>query len=226
MERPEVTQIIEEKLKELRLDSLSEMFNREHNPLDGTHKKNIGEYVGYDDIQDKPSTFESSSHNHGDLYYTETELDVALDMTSLVVKTTAKCRAYLGTEQTNFSDHTIVTVEIDTPDYDPGSNFDVDNFGIEFPVDGYYLVIGQVHLTGHGNDLFEVMLYKDAAMQAKVSDLSADDPSDEWIQVADIIEGVAGEKMHLKVYVEVGGDTCDVHDGADDTFLAVHLLSV
>jgi len=220
MERQEVMQLIEEKLKELNLDNQFDVFNREHNPLDGTHKK----VIQWDDIQGKPSSFDSSGHSHSDLYYTETEIDAALDITNKIIKTTAKCRAYLGTEQTNFTDATIVTVMIDTVDYDPGSDFDTGNYCYELPVDGYYLVLGQVHLTGHANDLFEVMIYKDATMQAKVSDLSADDPSDEWIQVSDIIEGTAGEKIYLKVYVEVGGNTCDVHDGADDSFLAVHLF--
>ena len=53
-DREEMRKIIREELKKLRLDSLFEIFIREHNPLDGTHKENISEYVHYDDIQGTP----------------------------------------------------------------------------------------------------------------------------------------------------------------------------
>jgi len=39
MERPEVMQIIEERLRNLNLDNHYDIFCREHNPLDGTHKE-------------------------------------------------------------------------------------------------------------------------------------------------------------------------------------------
>ena len=39
MEGPEVMQIIEEKLRELNLNNHHDIFCREHNPLDGTHKE-------------------------------------------------------------------------------------------------------------------------------------------------------------------------------------------
>jgi len=74
LNRQGVMQIIEQRLKELRLDSLFEIFVREHNPLDGTHKLNVGEYVKWADIQDKPSSFSTSEHSHDDRYFTETEL--------------------------------------------------------------------------------------------------------------------------------------------------------
>ena len=73
LNRQDVTQIIEQRLKELRLDSLFEIFVREHNPLDGTHKENIGKYVRWADILDVPSSFSASGHSHDDRYFTETE---------------------------------------------------------------------------------------------------------------------------------------------------------
>ena len=39
MERPEVMQIMDEMLRDLHLDNHYDMFIREHNPLDGTHKE-------------------------------------------------------------------------------------------------------------------------------------------------------------------------------------------
>lgn len=35
--------------------------------------------VGWDDVQDKPSTFPPSTHNHDERYYTETEIDAKLN---------------------------------------------------------------------------------------------------------------------------------------------------
>lgn len=227
MDRQDVIQIIEAKLRELNLDKIHDVLNREHNLLDGTHRKNIGKYVNYDDILEKPSSFVASSHSHDDLYYTETEIGAVLDITNKVVKTTVKARAYLGSQQANIANTTLTTVTLDTESYDPGSHFDTANNKFVCPVAGFYLVGGQVHCGDiEANDYYSAFIYLNAAKQSGATITSCDDTEDIYIPLPpEIVYASANDEFYLKVYVQ-GSAAMDAEAGEDDTWMAVHLLSV
>ena len=73
-------------------------------------------------------------------YYTQAQIDAALDITNKIVKTTAKCRVYLSSDQT-IPDSTFTKIAFDSKDYNPGGGFDTDANKYIVPITGYYLVI-------------------------------------------------------------------------------------
>ena len=72
--------------------------------------------------------------------YTKSEIDAALDITNKIIKTTAKCKVYLSSDQT-IPDSTFTKIAFDSESYDPGNCFDTFNNKYVIPATGYYLVI-------------------------------------------------------------------------------------
>jgi len=210
LNRQGVMQIIEQRLKELRLDSLFEIFVREHNPLDGTHKGGIG-----------------ASHSHDDRYYTETEIDAVLDMTNMALKTTIQASAYMSAAQSNIADDSWLTVQCDKEYFDPGSNYNTNKYTFTTPTPGRYLVLGQAKFSTLVSDKrYGVGIYNSTDSDWCAFNLCpiGTAPASMCLGCAGKVSLEANKALLLKAYQNTGGALVDLD--ADETRWSVHLLSV
>ncbi len=148
---------------------------------------------------------------------------------AVAVKTTAKARAYLATDQENLTNATATKVQLGTETYDLGSNFD-NSSGYDFtcPVAGYYLAIGQV--SWKDTDMvadkpYSGSIYKNAAEVAAMQGFTAAADEVFTCPVSTIIKCNANDTISLYAKHGAGNNNQDVNAGSQWTFLEVHLLS-
>jgi hypothetical protein len=140
--------------------------------------------------------------------------------------TTAKARAHLsGTQGIPAREWTILTLDtIDTPSYDPGSNFNITTHRFTAPVSGYYLCIGVVCFQSMtANKTFHLCMWKnedalsDSIWQAATADAIK-------IMCTAINYLTAGDYIDLRVYTDFD-DAVTAVGGGDGSRLEVHILS-
>lgn len=141
------------------------------------------------------------------------------------IRTDTRARAYLGTDQNNLVDSTWTLVQLDSENYDSGGNFDTGNYKFTAPVNGFYLVVGQImyHELIADKSYFAALRW--AAAYNTINRIHAS--FNEWlgVRISDIIELTSGQTIELYARQESGGNLVDISSGSNYTFLAVHLLS-
>lgn len=130
-----------------------------------------------------------------------------------------KARAHLGSPQT-IGTGAFAKINLDTEDYDPGSNFDSTvNYRFDVPTTGYYLVIGGVHFASSAVGERIVAIYVDGVEETR---------GDRWgahgidgARAADIRYWTSGSFVELWCYQDSGGNL----NTENPPFLAIHRLS-
>lgn len=142
---------------------------------------------------------------------------------------TAKAKAYLSVGQSNIVDSTLTKVALDSEVYDVGSNFDTVNNRFVAPVDGYYLIMGQIYWKAlTDNKLYGAVITISGAekLTGRVLGHSGTTRLSAFVP-ASVQYLTAGQYVELYAYQVSGVDTPDIEGGSEnETFLAVHLLSI
>lgn len=146
----------------------------------------------------------------------------------LISSIQTKAKAYLSADQLNIPTGAWTLVNLDTVDYDIGSDFDTVNHKFIIPKDGYYLLIGKVHYKGGSvvaDKIWGVNIYDGSnnlslslMQSASIFELSAITSSIEPL--------TAGTEIFLYTYHNAGVNTPDINPHPALTYLVVHLLSV
>lgn len=148
--------------------------------------------------------------------------------TSLVenaMNTRAKAKAYLSGVQ-SIASGSDVKITLDTESYDIGSDFDTGNNKFVTPVAGYYLICATVAIDDlDDNDAVLVKIYTGGASSAISSAFSAGAGNVTRTCVSDVQEIAATVDIELYARQTQGGNQ-NVLAATDDTYLAVHLLSI
>ena len=142
----------------------------------------------------------------------------------LIAVTSAKCRAYLGTNQIVASG-SFVKINLGSEDYDVGNDFDsTTNYQFDIPIAGYYLVTvsAREDAPADGNTV-ELSIFKNAAAISNTAHVvgaaNIAHPT-----FADIIRLKRGDYIDMRLKHNAGVDKT-VLAGSDVTFMAVHILS-
>ncbi len=135
-----------------------------------------------------------------------------------------KARAYLSASQLDLVHGTATKVGLDAETYDIGSDFADGKFTA--PVNGYYLVTGQIRFTG-------VVANKSYISEIRVNGLTrlqtsyhASLSTHLSAVFSDIIYLDADDYIELFAISNADVDTVDILGGTNYTFMTVHLLSV
>jgi len=137
-----------------------------------------------------------------------------------------KCRAYLGTDQLNLTDLAYTKVNLDTENYDVGSDFDTTNKRFIAPVSGYYQVNSGIYFYGITVDKrVQTHIYVNGASYASGMVTNGSLPGI-ICNVSDIVYCTAGQYIELYARAITGDNTTDLVAGANSTFMSVHLLSI
>ena len=200
----------------------------------GVHKKIEVQDLPHDLLAGLGDDDHTQYHNdaRGDArYYTETEINAALDMTNRVVKNTCLFRAYATTDQNNLTDNTWTTVVLGSEDYDRGGDFASNAFTA--PVTGYYdlKAVVQVHdlLDVTSGDI-EVRFYKNGSTQ--VSHYVLDTEFSTASRVAslplhDQLYLTASNTIVVQVKNNYGGSNLmDITSGTSKTYFTGRLVAV
>ena len=145
--------------------------------------------------------------------------------------TSTRMRAYLGAEQVNLTNATYTKVTLNTENYDPGNNFDsVTNYRFTAPVTGYYFVHGKISYNDFPTPAGVFGLcafYVDGVAVSSNVGFANDSHSGEFtVSHTDVIYMVASSYLELYAYQSSGVSTVDIYNGTNETFMAVHLLSI
>ena len=137
----------------------------------------------------------------------------------------ALARAYLNANQLNLTSGAWTEVDLDSESYDPGSNFNTTTHAFTAPIAGYYLVVGKITYTQVVADKeYVIGIYLNSALYALARSHSAL-ASNLDVFFSDIVLLSKDDVVELYAWQNSGVNTVDVQGGADDTFLAIHLLS-
>lgn len=142
------------------------------------------------------------------------------------IRTDSRIRAYLSNNQLNIVTGNWTKVLLDAETYDTGGNFDVGNNRFAAPVDGFYLIIGQVRWqeTVDGARWLAAIYINGARIV--VSDSHSGSTEILSCNIVDILYVPATQFIELYCYHNAGVNTPDVYGGSDSTYLAIHLLSI
>lgn len=134
-------------------------------------------------------------------------------------------RATLSADQDNITNATWTKIALDTEDYDVGSNFASNKFTA--PLDGYYLVTGDVFFEGTdllADKSLAAGLYKNGTIARQYQDSSVVAAVSKSIQFATIINLSASDYLELYCYHGNGNNNVDIKSGDTMTNLAVQFL--
>lgn len=139
-----------------------------------------------------------------------------------------KLSAYLNSAQDNITDNSTTLVNIDTEIFDIGSNFNTTSHLFTAPVTGYYRIIGNVGWksgTTVDQKPFVVAIFVDSTTQA-----------DQWTQASGtgaVIQNISvmslvskGSTISVRAYHNVGGNTPDLYNNYQYTFLMIEFIGV
>jgi len=144
-------------------------------------------------------------------------------------KSTHMARAYLsGGDQLNLVDATWTKVNLNTADYDPGSDFDTTNNRYIAPVAGYYLIACNVAFINLVADKrYRLGWSRDATNIEGYCAYHASFTDPLYGNFSDIEHLNAGEYVYCMAMSNSGGNTVDIYGGAaseDTTFMSISLL--
>jgi len=146
--------------------------------------------------------------------------------TEKVLNVQCKCNAYLNSDQLNITSGNYTLVNLDAKGFDIGGDFNTTTHLFTAPVNGYYLVNGQVGWTNKVGNWYAALLYVNGTAAARnftnyVSGITS------HIPVTKIFYLTASQTVGLYCYTNDGAGTADLVRGNPyDTFMSIHLLSV
>ncbi len=149
-------------------------------------------------------------------------------LSTLVTATTARARAYRNGTQDDIVSATFTKIQLNAEDYDSGSNFDAaTNFRFVAPVSGYYLITGCVRWINIVVDKTYIgCIYKNDALVASSGVHYPGGLAGISSTVTTVLYLAATDYVELWGYHDAGVNTVDIETGSDQTYLAVHLLSL
>lgn len=143
----------------------------------------------------------------------------------VVLRTQSKARASLGTNQ-SLTANVQTTLQLDTEQFDVGSDFNTSTYTFTAPIAGYYLTLGgsrwSVAADGDGLDLF-IVVSGSGAVGGSRHNLRTSGANPQHVNTSTIVKLPAAGTIILQGRNVSNNDT--VEAGTDFTFLAVHLLS-
>jgi len=141
-----------------------------------------------------------------------------------------KVRAYLAGAQNDLTNTTPTLVNLETEDYDVGSDFSVATHLFTVPVTGYYQVDAQIHLSSVvASKEYHIMIKNNGGVvltQKWINSPSVMVNSILGIGLSDIIYITAGDTLGLYAQSDSGNNTVDLYPGQRYVYMAIHLLSV
>lgn len=146
-----------------------------------------------------------------------------IDFGILMPSTDSRMAAYAGSEHT-VADSSWEIVEIDTEDFDTGSDFNTGTYLYTAPVSGYYLIMGQIaYKSPTADKVYYCGIQVNGVLQASGLAHAA---SGSVIHVSSVsIQYVpAGQTIGLWAY-QNSGFVKTIDDGGWRTYLHIHLLS-
>ena len=137
-----------------------------------------------------------------------------------------ECRVHLSGNQLNITNATFTLIELDTEDYDIGSNFNTTTHLFTCPIAGTYEVVGNISYTAVVVDKrYYVNLYENEAVQSQICSHSSNTNNVNIIDTTKI-KSVATDTLSLYAYTDAGVDTVDVAGGVTYfSYLQIRLIS-
>jgi len=142
--------------------------------------------------------------------------------------TTAKARAYLSADQDDLTNNTWTQVNLNAESYDPGGNYDHDGGGYDFvvPVTGYYHISWSVFMHElTANTMYDSAIYVNGTETSRIQAVA---PTTDGMSIggSDVLYLTASQSVELWARSRSGGNAVDITSGAEDTFMAIHLISI
>jgi hypothetical protein len=146
--------------------------------------------------------------------------------TEKVLNVQSKCKVYSATSQLNLTNATPTKVDLDTEEWDIGSDFDTANHRFTAPVTGYYLVCGHLAFLAPVDGMrYDAMVYVNGA-SASCFWNHAGGVSILGVTISSIEKVTSGQYIELYAQSNSGGNTVDILGGQTYTYLCIHLLSI
>lgn len=149
-----------------------------------------------------------------------------INFTDKSIVQNVSCRAHLSTNQLNLTNNTQTLVQLDTEDYDIGSDFNTSTYKFTAPVNGYYLLIGQIGFTPTIADKRYLGFIRINGGDNLAIGTSANgaNTSSTYVTMTTISYLAANDYIQLYAESESGTNTVDVASGVN-TYLAAHLIT-
>lgn len=154
------------------------------------------------------------------------ESDGVCDFDDKFPRTDSRARGHRSGDQLNINTATWTKVELNAETYDSGNDFDTANYRYTAPVDGYYLIIGQVTWSSVVNaKKWIAAIYVNGA-QKSIPGFHSGSANSLSSIVVDIQYVEAGQHIELYCWHNAGVNTPDVVGGSTQTYMIIHLLSI
>ena len=148
-----------------------------------------------------------------------------IDFTYLT--STSQARAYLNTEQEDFTSGSWTQINLDAESYDIGGNYDHDGGGYDYtaPVTGYYIVCYGIQWDDCVADkAYMGGIYVNGSIVSRTIQHTSH-ANDISCVGSDILYLTLNDSVELWGRQASGVDTVDVLNGTEKTFMSIHLLS-
>lgn len=137
-----------------------------------------------------------------------------------------KCRVYLGTMQEDLVDDTVTLLNLDTENYDVGSNFNTTTHKFVTPIPGKYKIIGQIYVESVSaitDSKYICYIYNGAASMASSGVHSSSVKSLTALIVGEFPLAIDDE-ITLCALAQCGAATTNIDDGTDRTWVFIKLV--
>lgn len=142
------------------------------------------------------------------------------DIANSSLKLDLGCRVYMSSNQT--ISNAWETVELDTENFDIGSDFDTSNYKYVAPVTGYYSIIANVKFDGDATvERHMARLWDGSTQLVVVQQYSKSYDGSIIVHSMEYLS--ANDEIYLQVYA---GSSSTIYNGRECTFLIVRFLGV